>query len=362
MRPFERYVWWLRLFLPNDQRDDIVRELTEEFRSQVADREEAVGRPLTDDEQSGILAGFGHPLALAARYRPQRYLVGPVLFPLYVPVLAATLGILAALRVVSIAVIVASGASRAEVGGELAHLWTTAVATFAWITIAFACFDRMTGAGAQQHSPGARRPCAAVAGELATAAVSAALRDVRHRARTLQNVAAGTRPDRTSLSAFVVNLAISAWWLLALKMPALMFIGGASTLAWGPDMARLYPALAVSQLACLSRQALRLAARPDPRLDGVLRLVALAGGVAFMYLVATAGHQWVVWRHPGEPHVPQLLVLIDGIVGIAFSAAAAVAALSVAWRVVRGVSRRQMHAIMTSVALLLAAATSIHAR
>ena len=59
----DRYLHNVGASLPSDRRDDIVRELAEDIRAQVADREEALGRTLTEDEQEAVLKHFGHPLA-----------------------------------------------------------------------------------------------------------------------------------------------------------------------------------------------------------------------------------------------------------------------------------------------------------
>ena len=79
----ERYLQNVRLSLPAARREDIVRELAEDIRTQIADREEELGRTLTEDEQEAVLKHFGHPLALATRYGPQRHVIGPALFPVY---------------------------------------------------------------------------------------------------------------------------------------------------------------------------------------------------------------------------------------------------------------------------------------
>ena len=73
------YLRVLRPFLPNHQRDDIIKELTASFESQVAEQEEEFGRPLTVAEEAALIAPYGHPLLMSARYRPQRYVVGPIL-------------------------------------------------------------------------------------------------------------------------------------------------------------------------------------------------------------------------------------------------------------------------------------------
>ena len=51
----DRYLQNVRVSLPAARRDDIVRELAEDIRAQVADREEELGRALTEDEQEALL-------------------------------------------------------------------------------------------------------------------------------------------------------------------------------------------------------------------------------------------------------------------------------------------------------------------
>jgi len=79
----ERYLHAVRRALPRAKVDDIVAELGDVLASQQEDREEALGRPLTQDEIATMLKAFGHPLVVAARYRPQQWLIGPDVFPFY---------------------------------------------------------------------------------------------------------------------------------------------------------------------------------------------------------------------------------------------------------------------------------------
>src|SRR4051812_24565928 len=83
----ERYLHAVRWALPSGKADDIVAELRDILASRQEDREEALGRPLTADETSAMLKDFGHPLIVAARYRPQQSLIGPDVFPFYIFVL-----------------------------------------------------------------------------------------------------------------------------------------------------------------------------------------------------------------------------------------------------------------------------------
>src|SRR6266478_1948978 len=86
--------------LPEAQREDIIRELSEDIRSEMEDKEAELRRPLTEAEQQAILKRRGNPAFLAARFRQDHrsvafgpQLIGPVLFPFYIKVLSFNLGL-----------------------------------------------------------------------------------------------------------------------------------------------------------------------------------------------------------------------------------------------------------------------------
>lgn len=79
----DRYIQAVRFWLPRAQQSDIAAELGEDLRSQIEDQEGKLGRKLTELEVASILKERGSPLAVANRYRPQQYLIGPALFPMY---------------------------------------------------------------------------------------------------------------------------------------------------------------------------------------------------------------------------------------------------------------------------------------
>src|SRR5215470_3162713 len=89
----DRYVNAVRTFLPKAQQDDIIKELSGNIRAEMEDREDELGRPLTEDEQEAILQQHGHPMIVAGRYQPNqgsvafgRQLIGTALFPFYLRV------------------------------------------------------------------------------------------------------------------------------------------------------------------------------------------------------------------------------------------------------------------------------------
>jgi hypothetical protein len=83
MELLDRYLHAIKFWLPRAQQDDIIAELSEDLRSQIEEEEGRLGHKLSDDEVASILKQRGRPLLVASRYLPQRYLIGPVLFPAY---------------------------------------------------------------------------------------------------------------------------------------------------------------------------------------------------------------------------------------------------------------------------------------
>src|SRR5713101_1518079 len=95
----DRYVSAVRTYLPEDQQDDIVTELSANIQSEMDDREATLGRPLSEAEQEAILQQHGHPMIVAGRYRPNqgslvfgRQWIGPTLFPFYLRTLQVVMG------------------------------------------------------------------------------------------------------------------------------------------------------------------------------------------------------------------------------------------------------------------------------
>jgi hypothetical protein len=83
MELLDRYLQAVKKHLPFQRQDDIIAELRANLESQLEDKEAELGRPLTKDEMEAWLKQIGPPMQVAARYLPQRYLIGPAVFPMY---------------------------------------------------------------------------------------------------------------------------------------------------------------------------------------------------------------------------------------------------------------------------------------
>lgn len=144
----ERYLQAVKFWLPRAQKSDIIAELREDLSSQIEDKENSLGRPLNENEIQAILKQCGHPMVVASRYQPQRQLIGPVLFPVYVFVLKAiTLFYLLPWVLVWISLVTLVPSYRnvhgVNIGDAMGSLWTLIVYFTAAVTVAFAVAERM---------------------------------------------------------------------------------------------------------------------------------------------------------------------------------------------------------------------------
>ena len=69
MNLVDRYLKTVAKALPEAQREDIIRELSEDIRSEMEDKQSELRRPLTKEELEGLLRKRGNPLLVAAKYR-----------------------------------------------------------------------------------------------------------------------------------------------------------------------------------------------------------------------------------------------------------------------------------------------------
>lgn len=83
MKLIDSYLSTVAGYLPGKNRSDIEAELKSSLYEQLEEQSAALNRDLNEQEQAEFLKKLGHPLKVAGEYAPQRYLVGPALFPYY---------------------------------------------------------------------------------------------------------------------------------------------------------------------------------------------------------------------------------------------------------------------------------------
>jgi hypothetical protein len=143
----DRYLQAVRFWLPNTaKQEDLLAELGEDLRSQIDAREEELGRPLDQAEAAAILKACGNPMVVASRLGPQRYLIGPTLFPIYVFVLKMVL----LWVLLPIFIVILAPLNVANAGGDwakallstLGGMWSGAFIAAGTITLVFTILER----------------------------------------------------------------------------------------------------------------------------------------------------------------------------------------------------------------------------
>ena len=152
MQLIERYLQAVKFWLPRQQKQDIIAELSEDIHSEIEEKETELGRPLTEVEIETILKQRGRPMLVANRYLPQEHLIGPVLFPIYRFVLKIVLlCYLVPWVLVWIGLLFFNSGYRAEhtgpawisaLGSIWGSFWFAAFVAVATVTLIFAILER----------------------------------------------------------------------------------------------------------------------------------------------------------------------------------------------------------------------------
>ena len=143
MELLNRYLQAVRKHLPWKRQDDIIAELRANLESQLEDREAELGRPMTASESESWIAQLGPPMQMASRYQPQRYLIGPAMFPAYVHILRLasvwTIAIYLLANVINATVV--TPFNTATVAHAVLNLPFVLIQVVAWMTLAFAAIE-----------------------------------------------------------------------------------------------------------------------------------------------------------------------------------------------------------------------------
>ena len=96
----DRYLAAVSDILPAKQRKDTVTEIRSLIQDALDDRSKTEGRAPDDEMMADVLKQFGPPEKIVAPYLPEKYLIGPRLFPTFILVLRIVLPIIAVLSLV----------------------------------------------------------------------------------------------------------------------------------------------------------------------------------------------------------------------------------------------------------------------
>jgi hypothetical protein len=214
MNLLNRYLQEVAKYLPKARRADIVEELRANLLAQIEDREEELGRSLTEAELVAILQHHGNPAFVAGRYLENnlglafgRQLIGPELFPFYRMILLMNLSI--TLFILCVVLPLAAHAIRSAITPS--RLLMPLVAQFFAVTLIFILLDRGKNHWLNRWDPGTLPPLKA-------------------------NPDDG--PSATNIFTFVITLVGTVWLALTPRWPYLVL---------GPGVLYL-PALALKPM------------------------------------------------------------------------------------------------------------------
>lgn len=144
MDMLSRYLYAVYQDLPKKSaREDIIAEIADDLQSQIDEREAAVGRPLTDDEEAAIIKAYGHPRLVAGRYEAVPYLIGPDFLPFYWYTLRLVLSIVLGVELIGGALVALTQDKISIFFAALSAAWNSAIWICGAVTLAFAAIERM---------------------------------------------------------------------------------------------------------------------------------------------------------------------------------------------------------------------------
>ena len=143
MELLDRYLQAVKKHLPWQRQDDIIAELRANLESQLEEKQEELGRPLTSAEAEAWLQQLGSPVQMASHYQPQQYLIGPAIYPVYLYVLRiSSMWALAIYTLVAtITLVLGSSISGEAVAQAAFRLPSIVIQVAAWVTLVFAAIE-----------------------------------------------------------------------------------------------------------------------------------------------------------------------------------------------------------------------------
>ena len=285
MTPLERYLKSLSKLLPAGQREDILRELSEDIRSEMEDKESELGRPLTEAEQLQLLKRRGNPLQVAAGYTSNKgtlafgpQLIGPVLFPFYLRVLAFNLGLTFVIIGTIFAALSLSG-QPIHVADLFSNVLLQLFVQLAAVTVIFVLVEKHLS----------RQPHAWDAKEFQES-LKASIRDRIDKKIQLQM----REVSRFDSIAVLVASSVALLWLQSIWANQYLIFGPAALLiSLAPIWHVIYLPTVFIMLVTIVRAAINIA-RPDwVRFRDVVSVILDAASLAIVYTIMFA-HTWVV--------------------------------------------------------------------
>ena len=118
MKLIDRYVREIGRRLPQKSRAYIEKEIRSALEDMLEDRSKKESRAVDEEMTVAVLKEYGKPDKIAASYMPERYLVGPQLFPTFWMILQIVFAVLTAVAIVGLAINLMRGDANPLVIGK----------------------------------------------------------------------------------------------------------------------------------------------------------------------------------------------------------------------------------------------------
>ena len=323
MKIIDHYLKTLKSGLPEAQKDDIAKELSESIYSEIEEKEAELGRPLGEAEVAALLRQRGNPLVLASCYRQDqrslafgRQIIGPTFFPYYAKVLRFNLGLTGVVILVIFAALLAGGKS-VGVGDAVRSLFWNLLIQFVVITGIFWVMDRHLAKHPDRWD---------------ILAVS------RAHFPELDSLRDGPRVSRMdSVSQLIALLVFLVWLRAARSLPFLIFGPAASFLTLAPVWRQVYTPVVLIALLGMAQAGVNLI-RPDwVRLLWLVRVLTHTANLLICLFLIKAG-VWVMAVEGASAGYRQAVTIVNQVLSYALWAAAVITAVTL-WRDLRRLLR-----------------------
>jgi len=327
----DRYLAAVKKHLPWQRQDDIVAELKANLEAQLEDKESALGRPLTAAEAEVWLKQLGHPIQVAARYQPQRSLIGPALFPFYCYVMKLAFFWATLIYVIVIVVQLATRTpSQMDVLAIVFRLPDGLLWTATWVTLIFAIIEF-----AAFHCPGKFPTLAPPSSNWLPSALP-----------QIDGQLAGGKKPRSfaqAVAEVIFGFLFLVWWLLVPQHPYLLMGPGAAYLhglpfQLAPVWVPFYWWVVVVNVAQLAWRSAGLIRGNWPRLRTTQTIVVSAIGlIPLGLLFSVPDHAYVLLKNPALDQARYGAALTSINLSIQWSAVAicVITVLRLAWEIGR---------------------------
>lgn len=133
MTLIDAYLFEVSKNLAARDRSDIIAELQGNIEDAIEQRQHSDDTLDSDAATRAVLAGFGHPLKVAASYSEQQYLLGPDLYPIYIHILKTLTTLIVSVQLVVSCMI--GVAAQQSWQGLFAGLFSQLLTTGLWVAV-----------------------------------------------------------------------------------------------------------------------------------------------------------------------------------------------------------------------------------